>query len=562
MKHSATLTALVLAAVIGAAAGCGGSGASSSSSPSGSASHRGGTFTMVWSGVGTSIDPQVDYDQNWQILVMTNDGLTAWKRVNGTAGSQLVPDLATAIPVPTNGGKTWLFHIRPGIHYSNGALLTPTDVTASIEREFKIHGPGTSFLSQIVGASACAKSPKTCNLAQGVAADNGAGTVTIHLTSPDPLLPEQLALPLTDVLPAGTPIKESVSQPVPASGPYMIKSYDPNQQMTLVRNPKFHQWSALAQPAGYPNEIVMKIGLPIEEETTEVEQGEADWMYDQPASDRLNEIATKYPKQVHVNPVPQLYYMALDTRTPPFNNLKARLAVNYATDRGAIIKLWGGPGVAEPSCQILPPNFPAYEPYCPYTKNPGTTWSAPDRTKAQQLMNESGTKGDSVAVITATDSTSKNIGVYFVQLLDSLGYKARLKPLAASVEYSIQQNSTFKPQISLSYWYPDYPDPADFFTLEVGCAGFHPKSDTSPNLSEFCDPAIQAMTAHALTVEETDRAAANKLWTAIDRATTNQAPQISLFVPKKVTFTSKRVGHVEFADSVDGNFLIDQAWVK
>ena len=177
-------------------------------------------------------------------------------------------------------------------------------------------------------------------------------------------------------------------------------------------------------------------------------------------------------------------------------------------------------------------------------------------------MNESGTKGDSVAVITATDSTSKNIGVYFVQLLDSLGYKARPKALAASVEYSVQQNSTFKPQISLSYWYPDYPDPADFFNLEVGCAGFHPKSDTSPNLSEFCDPAIQAMTAHALTVEETNRAAANKLWTAIDRATTNQAPQISLFVPKTVTFTSKRVGHVEFADSVDGNFLIDQAWVK
>ncbi len=125
MKHSATLTALVMAVVVTAAAGCGGSGASSSSSPSGSASHRGGTFTMVWSGVGTSIDPQVDYDQNWQILVMTNDGLTAWKRVNGTAGSQLVPDLATAIPVPTNGGKTWLFHIRPGIHYSNGASSHP-----------------------------------------------------------------------------------------------------------------------------------------------------------------------------------------------------------------------------------------------------------------------------------------------------------------------------------------------------------------------------------------------------------------------------------------------------
>jgi peptide/nickel transport system substrate-binding protein len=561
VKHSATLTALVLALVIGAAAGCGGSGASSSSAPN-TTSHRGGTLTILWSGVGTSIDPQVDYDQNWQLLVMTNDGLTAWKRVNGTAGSQLVPDLATAIPVPTDGGKTWLFHIRSGIHYSNGAVLTPADVTSSMEREFKVSGPGTGFLSQIVGAQACLKTPKTCNLGTGVVADNAAGTVTIHLTSPDPLLPEQLALPLSDVLPAGTPLKLSVSQPVPASGPYMIKTYNPNQQMILVRNPEFHQWSALAQPAGYPNEILLKIGLPIEEETTEIEQGQADWMYDQPSSDRLNEISTKYPSQVHVNPVPQLYYMALDTRTPPFNNLKARLAVNYATDRSAIIKLWGGPGVAEPSCQILPPNFPAYQPYCPFTKNPGTTWTAPDRAKAQQLVDQSGTKGDSVAVITATDSTSKNIGVYFVQLLDNLGYKARLKALAASVEYSVQQNSTFKPQISLSYWYPDYPDPADFFNLEVGCAGFHPKSDTSPNLSEFCDPAIQAMTAHALTVEETNRAAANTLWTAIDRATTNQAPQISLFVPKTVTFTSKRVGHVEFADSVDGNFLIDQAWVQ
>ena len=143
---------------------------------------------MLWSGVGTSIDPQIDYDQNWQILVMTNDGLTAWKRVNGTAGSQLVPDLATSIPVPTDGGKTWLFHIRSGIHYSNGDLLKPSDVTSSMEREFKVNGPGTGFLSQVVGAAACLKAPKTCDLSMGVAADNAAGTVTIHLTSPDPAL--------------------------------------------------------------------------------------------------------------------------------------------------------------------------------------------------------------------------------------------------------------------------------------------------------------------------------------------------------------------------------------
>ena len=79
---------------------------------------------------------------------------------------------------------------------------------------------------------------------------------------------------------------------------------------------------------------------------------------------------------------------------PPFNNLKARQGVNYATDRAALVKIAGGPKLAVPTCQVLPPNFPGYEPYCPYTKNPGSgKWTAPDLAKAKQLIDASGTKG-------------------------------------------------------------------------------------------------------------------------------------------------------------------------
>ncbi|HEU0194262.1 MAG TPA: ABC transporter substrate-binding protein, partial [Gaiellales bacterium] len=501
-------------------------------------------------------------DQNWQLLVMTNDGLLAWKRVSGPQGNDLVPDLATSIPKPTDGGTTYLFHIRRGIRFSNGALLKPTDVTATLEREFKAHGPGGGFYTTIVGGTQCLNAPASCDLRQGVVANNAAGTVTFHLTAPDPEFLLKLALPFAYIVPAGSPNHDIGNNALPATGPYQIESYTTDQQMVFTRNPHFHQWSRAAQPAGYPDRIVMKIGLTTEAETTAVEQGQADWMYDQPPSDRLNEIATRYPHQVHVNPVPQQYYMSLNTRVPPFNNLDARRAVNYATDRSAVIKIWGGPHLAVPTCQILPPGFPAYQAYCPYTKNPGTRWTAPDMARARQLVAASGTRGDNVGVIVTTDAASMSTGEYFAELLNQLGYHATVKGLNSKIEYPYVQNSLNHPQISFSYWYPDYPAASDFLNVVTGCAGYHPASDASPNLSEFCDPAIQKQTVRALKIEQTDVPAANRLWTQIDRETTDQAPWISLFVPKHVDFVSSRLGNYQFSPSVVGNFLIDQAWVQ
>jgi peptide/nickel transport system substrate-binding protein len=544
-----------------AAAGCGGSSSSNPSSATGStASHKGGTFIALYAGTGTSIDPQVDYDQNWNLLGMTNDGLVGWKRVNGTDSTQLTPDLATSLATPTNGGKTYVFHLRPGIHYSTGAVVKASDVRSSIEREFKTKGPGANFYTEIEGATACANNPNTCDLSKGIITNNATGQITFHLVQQDPQFLQQLALPFAYVVPAGSPNEDIGTHALPATGPYMISLYKPEQEILFVRNPHFKQWSALAQPAGNPNEIDVKIGTTLESAVTEIENGQADWMYDSPPGDRLNEIATKYPSQIHVNPTPQVWYMSLDTRTAPFNNLKVRQAINYATDRSAVIKLFGGATIAQPVCQILPPGFPAFKAYCPYTKNPTASgkWTAPDMAKAKQLIAESGTKGQTVSVTTATDETSKNIGLYFVSLLNQLGYHAKIKLLAASVEYSFAQNSAQDPQMTLSWWYPDYPDPADFFNIMIGCAGFHANSNASPNLSEFCDPKIQKMTEAALKTEVTNPQGSMPQWTAIDRADTNAAAQDSLFVPRNIAFVSKRVGNVLYSQAAVGGPLIDQ----
>ena len=79
------------------------------------ASHQGGTLTVVTSlGARTGIDPNAVYDAStYDVLTNTYDGLLTYARVGGTAGSALVPDLATTIPTPTNDGTTYTFSLRP-----------------------------------------------------------------------------------------------------------------------------------------------------------------------------------------------------------------------------------------------------------------------------------------------------------------------------------------------------------------------------------------------------------------------------------------------------------------
>jgi peptide/nickel transport system substrate-binding protein len=555
-------------ALVGFLAGCGGGSSSSDSSGGGASStggdHTGGTLQLVWNGIGSSIDPAVDYDQNWTILTIAYDGLLTWKKVAGPDGNTLVPDLATEIPEPTDNGTTYTFTLRPGIKYSDGRPVKASDFVRTFERQFTVPGPVGSFYQGLVGGDACANTPKTCDLSKGIVADDAAGTVAFHLTAPDPDFLQKLAVPFGYVVPSSTPDKEvGPSNPLPGTGPYMIDHYTPNQEIVFVRNPYFKQWSKDAQPAGYVDQIDIKLSLSTEAEVTMIEQGQADWMYDQPPADRLNEIATKYPDQVSLNPVPQVYHMALNTRVPPFDNVKVRQAVNYATDRNAIVKVWGGPQVATPTCQILPPNFPGYAPYCPYTTDPGDgKWHGPDMAKAQQLVDESGTRGQKISVICTPDEASKAICLYFVSLFKQLGYDSSIKVLSAAVEYPYTQDSGNKPQISFSYWYPDYPSAADFFDVVVGCHGFHPNSTASSNLSEFCDPAIQKKTEQALKLAQTDQDGANKLWAEVDKETTDQAPLVTLFINNRLDFVSKRLGNFQFNGSVTGNFMIDQAWVQ
>jgi len=481
--------------------------------------------------------------------------------VNGLAGNQIVPDLATYIPKPTNGGKTYVFHIRLGIKFSNGQTLRPTDFVKTFERQFTVPGP-TSFYSGLVGASKC--STKGCNLSKGVVANDSAYTLTLNLTAPDPELMDQLAVPFAFAVPASTSPKLTGNNVPPGTGPYMFKSYNPNTETVLVRNPHFHVWNALAQPAGYPNKIVEKYGLQVSDEVTQVLNGQANEVYDGDSipSDQLSTLnSPKYAGQVHVNTLTADFYFALNTKRPPFNNLQARQAINYAANRTAYVKIFGGPSLAVPTCQVLPPNFPSYAAYCPYTAGSShTKWTGPDLAKAKQLVQQSGTAGMKVVVNGLTDQVDKAFVEQMVSDLNAIGYKATPQLLSSSIQYPFVQNSSNSGKWNVAYssWYQDYPAASDFLNVLLGCGSIHPNSDASPNIAAFCQKNIQSQINQAESAGATNPSEAARLWTQVDHEDTNAAPWVDLFNPKQIDVLSSNVHGYQW--NPEWNILIDRLW--
>ncbi len=526
------------------------------------AAHRGGTMRLLAKAAGGTLDPQVNYTlQYWNLFQATHDGLLAFTKAGGSAAFDVVPDIAETIPKPTNGGKTWTFKIRKGIKFSNGKEVTPADVVASFQRIFKVKSPTSGgFYAGIVGADACLKTAATCTLKGGISANNAARTVTINLTAPDPEFKYKLAVPHAAIVPSSSPPKDAGTTPIPGTGAYYFASYNPNKQLVLKRNPHFKEWSHAAQPDGYPDEITESFGLTTEAQITAIQNGQADWTLEQPPADRLGELSTKYASQVHVETLTAFWYAPMNTNLAPFNNVKARQAVAYAIDRNAAVKIFGGPKLATPSCQVLPPGFPGYKPYCPYTKNPGTKWSAPDLAKAKLLVKQSGTAGQKVTVLTPDDEVNKAMGVYLQSVLNQIGYKASVKPISGNIFFTYVQNTKNKVQINVQQWYQDYPAASDFLYILFGCESFHPGSDSSINIAGFCDKKINALMHKALDLGSSDEPAANNLWARIDRMVTDKAPMATLFTPKHIDFVSKRVGNFTFSKQF--YWLVDQSWVK
>ena len=528
--------------------------------------HRGGTLRMTADSAFGSIDTAMNYAAGFeQVFQGTNDGLVAFRKSGGMASNDVVPDLADALPVPQDGGRTYVFHLRPGIVFSNGHVLTVDDVVQTFRRDFRLSSPGTTFYQVIVGADACLKRAAGCMLTGGIEADGKAGTVTFHLTRPDSEFLDKLALPFGDVVPADTPDRDTGNDALPATGPYMIVHYDPNRHMSLVRNPHFRQWEGEAQPDGYVDRIEYSFGLSDEAEVTAIENNEFDGMFDDVPTDRLGELGSRFANRTHVDPHPQVYYVPMNVHLAPFNNLKARQAVEYAVDRYATTIFFGGPGVAIPMCQILPENYPAHIDYCANTQgadaaHPASSWRQPDLSRARKLVAESGTEGTRVTLIVPNHDYSKALGDYLRSTLEAIGYQASVRAFDFNIQFTFIQNTNNKVQISLTDWSADYPAASDFLDELYGCGSFHPGSDSSMNITGDCDKDLQSVMDRAKLVSVTDPKAGELLWEQADRMIVDRAYAVPLVQIRRVTPVSSRLGNYTFSQI--SWMLFSKVWVQ
>jgi YVTN family beta-propeller protein len=526
------------------------------------ASHRGGTLTEVSAGFPLPLDPVHDVPiVTTPAIAGVYDGLVAFRKAGGAQGETLVPDLAMRLPRPANGGTTYTFTLRRGIRYSNGAPVRASDFRRGLQRALSF-GDFPDYYEGILGGQACTRNPRRCDLATGIVTNDEARTVTFHLGQADPDFLYKLALLMAAPAPPGAPGHLMDHAPfLPGTGPYKISQYLPNSSLTLVRNPYFRQWSYAAQPAGYPNVIrIVRMTDPRKEQST-VATGRADIVDVTDDGLPYRSLAIRYPARVHTGLKLATVFLFLNTRQPPFTSLKARQAINYAIDRDRFIQLapFGFSGQATPTCQILPADFPSYQPDCPYTAGAKDgTWHGPDLATAVRLAHQSGTTH---VPVTVWNAMGKPIGAYLVHVLRQLGYRATLRVVPFGHMFAIAGDPRHKVQMGTAGWAADIPSSADFFVPVLTCRSFYQDPASTANLAEFCDPHADRLVSAARAAQQADPAAARRLWAQADRVVTDQAPWVPLFNESWAWFVSARVQNCQDSPEYAGP-LLDQMWVR
>jgi peptide/nickel transport system substrate-binding protein len=532
MRYARTALIAVLAAVVVAACGSSSNSSSSSSSKSSSSGtssgHNGGTITIVSGTPPQSADQGLDFTtQGNELYSVVNTPLLTFVRgVQGTAGSKIVPALATSLPTASDGGKTYTFTLRSGLKYSNGTPIKASDVTYALERDLKIPSQAASFISGfVVGADAYAKGKaKTIS---GVTADDATGKITVHLTSPFEPIVDIFALPMTAPVPPSTGMKNLASTGTIGDGPYKWGPITAGQSYTLVKNPAF---DVPGLPKGHADTIVYKVNSNVLANAEQVLNNQAD-VFDPgdtlPAS-VLPSIQSQASNRYQAMPLNSSWWFFFGVNQKPFNNLYARQAVLAGMDDRALSRL--DSGFMTPDCHLIPFGIVGHSSpsSCPY-HNPN---GPPNMTTAKQLMQKSGMTGQPVTVYGEERSPRKQYLDYFTSLLNSLGFKATEKVINSGVYFTTIGAASTKPQFGFADWNQDFPHPWDFMNLFTTSAG------SSLNYGYVSDPHFDSEVAKLST--QTPESVASQ-WQALDQYGVNKAYYAVFGHESKPKFYSNRL---------------------
>ena len=347
---------------------------------------KGGTYRVGWEssfGWTNSFDPTGEYLAN-AFAINTNlllRGLIGYNHVGGPAGSKIVPDLATKVPKPTNGGKRYTFTLKSGVRWGPplNRAITAQDVKYAVERLARPKNGGQySFYYTIIRGWDAYSKGKTKSLA-GVRTPN-AKTVIFDLTQPTGDFLMRLGMPATFPMPQevakcfeGKP--GAYGRYVIASGPYMIEGsddlnasscgslkpisgYDGQTRLNLVRNPNYNaRTDSRKARESNPDRFEFTVNTNIDDIYNKIEAGDLEDSYATASPKVFREYSTSSSKRkyLHSNFADGTYYITMNLTQPPFDDIHVRRAMNWVMDREALRRAWGGAVSGIVAEHIIPP---------------------------------------------------------------------------------------------------------------------------------------------------------------------------------------------------------------
>jgi peptide/nickel transport system substrate-binding protein len=473
-------------------------------------------------------DPGLGYDTLvWSMLYTTQVLLVNFPEKNGPAGSVLYPEAATSFPTVSKDGKTYVFHIRPGLKFSDGSPVTAASYQRAWERNLspKMGSPvgvNDQFQTVIVGAQAFndGKASKISGItAKGL-------TLTFHLTKPNPTFTAYNGMQWFGAVKPNMPYTESGVNVYPSAGPYYIQSREVGKSLVEVRNPNYKG----KRPAN-PDKIVWNMNTDQDQGLLQVKSGQVDLDWGGPPPTSNASLAAQYgvnKKRFFVGATSCVLYWAFNTTRAPFNSLKARQAVNWALDRPALVRLFGKLG-AKRSDQILVPGVPGYKPYNLYA------FRGANPAKAKAI--DPSLAGQTATIFHSTSSVAVNAAQVAAFNLSKIGMKTKDKPVPGSVYYKTLGTKGVDFDLGRAGWCADYFDPFDY--INVNLDGRSIQDQNNVNFAYLNAPKLnKAMDAAA----DLTGAARAKAYQKLDYQIMKQyAPWVPYAIINGVFFVSARV---------------------
>lgn len=559
----------------------------------------GGTLQIEGStDLSAAADPQGEYETIAFTLerAYTRQLVSYAASTNLVTAETLVPDAAASMPTVSSNGLTYTFKLRSGLMWNTSPPrpVTSEDFKRGILRNcdptLAPNGNPGYYISTIVGFKAFCVPFENSNPLETAAAraafiNAGMTSVSGIQTPDDNTIVFTLTEPATDfdnivALPFASAAPVEYLKYIPltpgnvlySDGPYYISTYNVGHEIILSRNPA---WTQSSDPIRhqYVSQVDVKLDLAGAAATTEVQQdmqaGTADleWNTIVPTAD-IAGLESPWNPDLGTFPTPGITnpYLVFNVQSPNNNgalgNVKVRQALEYAINKVAIGKIYGGASLNEPLNQVIAPGAEGYVPFNDYptTNNEGNPGECKSLLKAAGYPNGLTLKdyyrnnGNHPAVFEEVQSDFAKCGVTTVGTPIATGYygSSGIGVTSANGLKSGQWD------ITEPGWNPDWFGPANgratLPDITDGALDF-PGSDWGG----YDDPAVDSLVNQAesaLTVS-----AASALWHQADEQVMKDAPMIPINTQLTALYHSSRVHnaiYIPFSSQYD----ITQIWLS